>query len=163
MDPGFLEIVEADLSRLDHAQAVVDLTDAYCRDPSANGAPLPDDVRERLIAGLRRHPTTLVFLAYIDQAPVGLATCFLGFSSFAAKPLVNIHDLAVLDGHRGRGVGRRLLAAVEEKARSLGCCKVTLEVQEHNHPARRLYEALGFAQHELRPEVGGALYLTKRL
>ena len=37
-----------------------------------------------------------------------------------------------------------LLAAVEEKARALGCTKVTLEVLEAN-PARKLYEAMGYA------------------
>ena len=144
MEPGAVEIVEADLSRADQAQAVVELTDAYCRDPSANGAPLPDDVRERLVAGLREHPTTLVLLAYIGQRPVGLATCFFGFSTFAARPLVNIHDLAVLVGHRKLGVGRRLLAAVEEKARSRGCCKVTLEVHDENHVAKHVYQSVGF-------------------
>ncbi len=158
-----MDIVEADLSRTDHAQAILELTDAYCRDPSANGTPLPGDVRERLIVGLQRHPTTLVFLAYSNEKPVGLATCFVGFSTFAARPLVNIHDLAVLEAHRGRGVGRRLLAAVEDKARRLECCKVTLEVQEHNHPARRLYEAFGFSQSELRSEIGGALFMSKPL
>jgi ribosomal protein S18 acetylase RimI-like enzyme len=58
--------------------------------------------------------------------------------------LLNIHDLAVLPEHRGRGVGRALLAAVEEHARRKGCCKLTLEVQDDNPRARALYDKFGF-------------------
>jgi ribosomal protein S18 acetylase RimI-like enzyme len=51
----------------------------------------------------------------------------------------------VLSTHRGRGIGRGLLAAAEAHARAQGCCKLTLEVQEDNTPARSLYERFGFA------------------
>ena len=116
-----------------------------------NGGPLPPEVLERLIPGLKNHPTTLIFLAYKNQQAVGLATCFRGFSTFAARPLINIHDLVVLPDHRGMGIGRRLLAAVEQKARETGCCKVTLEVQENNTKARHTYEQAGFSQGRLQP------------
>src|SRR2546428_7253002 len=123
-----LSIVEADLSRADHQEAVVAMIDAYAADPMGNAKGLTADVRAALVPGLRKVPTTLIFLAYLDGQPVGIAACFHGFSTFAAKPLINIHDLAVVPGHRGHGIGRRLLEAVEPKARSLGCCNVTLEV-----------------------------------
>ena len=127
-----------------------------------DGAPLPDDVRARLIDGLRRHPTTIVFLAYAGGAAVGLATCFLGFSTFAARPLLNIHDLVVLPVYRGHGVGRALLEAVERRATALGCCKLTLEVTEQNHAARRVYERAGFHQ-AVYGEGGGLLAYAKGL
>jgi ribosomal protein S18 acetylase RimI-like enzyme len=120
-------------------------------------------VLERLISGLKSHPTTLIFLAYKDQHAVGLATCFRGFSTFAARPLINIHDLVVLPAHRGMGIGRRMLAAVERKARETGCCKVTLEVQENNATARRTYEQAGFSQGLYGPDTGGSLYYWKTL
>ena len=87
----------------------------------------------------------------------------LGFSTFKARPLVNVHDLAVLPEHRGRGVGRALLAAVERKARALGCARVTLEVQENNGRARRVYERAGFAQAVYGDTTGGSLFYTKPL
>jgi hypothetical protein len=58
-----LQIIETDLDRPDHAQAVVDLTDAYSRDPMGDGKPLDEDVRRRLIPGLKAHPTTHILLA----------------------------------------------------------------------------------------------------
>jgi ribosomal protein S18 acetylase RimI-like enzyme len=164
-----IQIVEADLARADHQRAVVDLTDAYARDPMGNGRPLDPAVREALIPGLRRHPTTLIFLAYTAEGEgegeraVGIATCFLGFSTFYARPLINVHDLAVLPDQRGRGVGRQLLAAVEARARALGCCKLTLEVLENNRRAIALYTAAGFAQATYTPEAGGGLFMARTL
>ena len=157
------EIVEADLSRLDHQRDVVALTDAYARDPMGNDAPLSPEVLACLVSGLRGHPTTLIFLAYSGGAAVGIATCFLGFSTFRGRPLVNVHDLAVLPGHRGGGIGRRLLETVERKARALGCCKVTLEVLEGNASARHLYARAGFSQAKYVETSGGALFYTKPL
>ncbi len=160
---GAVAVVEADLNRSEHQSATLELLDSYAQDPMGNGAPLSADVRNRLIQGLREHPTTLVFLAFDGGDPVGLAICFRGFSTFAAKPLINIHDLVVSANRRGQGIGRRLLAAIAEKGRATGCCKLTLEVQENNMRARRLYESVGFSQMVHQPEAGGALFLAKSL
>jgi ribosomal protein S18 acetylase RimI-like enzyme len=156
-------IVEANLNRKDHCQAVLDLVGAYARDPMGNGGPLPNTVKAKLIPGLKKHPTTLIFLAFVNGEAVGIAVCFVGFSTFAARPLINVHDLAVLPGQRGSGVGRQLLAAVEEKARTMGCCKVTLEVLENNHRALKVYAAAGFARATYTEEAGGALFFAKQL
>jgi GNAT superfamily N-acetyltransferase len=158
-----VRVVEADLGDPLHQQAVITMIDAYARDPMGDGAPLDPKVKARLVPGLSAHPTTLIFLAFDHEQPVGIAVCFLGFSTFAAKPLVNIHDFAVLATHRGRGVSRQLLDAIEAKARALGCCKLTLEVLENNHRARHVYETFGFARYQLQPEAGGALFLSKPL
>lgn len=157
------EVIEADLDRADHQQAIVALTAAYALDPMGNGGPLPAETLARLIAGLKSQPTTLIFLAYVDGQPVAIATCFGGFSTFLAKPLINIHDLAVLPEYRGRGIGKQLLNRVEQKARETGCCKVTLEVQENNHCARHVYEECGFTQAMYGDRTGGSLFYTKRV
>jgi ribosomal protein S18 acetylase RimI-like enzyme len=44
----------------------------------------------------------------------------------------------------GRGVGRALVAACEERARASGCHRLVLSVIAHNDKAARLYEHLGF-------------------
>ena len=63
-----------------------------------------------------------------------------GFSTFACKPLLNIHDFAVLRPYRGQGIGKLMLGRVKQLAKNLGCCKITLEVLEGNTVARHLYE-----------------------
>jgi len=153
----------ADLADAAQAHAVVDLIDSYARDPMGGGEPLPAAVRTAMIPGLRQHPGTLVFLAWNDAQPVGAAVCFQGFSTFAAQPLVNVHDLAVLPGWRGRGVGRQLLRAVADWARQHGCCRLTLEVLDHNVGARGLYASEGFRAPDMGHTGGQMLFLTKRL
>jgi GNAT superfamily N-acetyltransferase len=158
-----ITIVVADLAEPAHAAATLQLLDAYAADPMGDGKPLSASARRDLLPGLQQHPTTLVFLAYHGDEPVGLAICFRGFSTFAARPLVNISDYFVLPAHRGAGVGRELLAAIEARARALGCCKLTLEVQENNRRAQKLYAAAWFSQAVYVPEAGGSLSLSKPL
>jgi ribosomal protein S18 acetylase RimI-like enzyme len=126
-----------------------------------NGADLPESVRGSLIEGLRRHPTTLVFLALDGDRYVGISTCFLGFSTFAARRLINIHDVHVLPDSQRQGIARLLLGAVEAKARQLDCCKITLEVQQNNRAALALYESLGFSAAEYQAEAGAVLFRHK--
>jgi ribosomal protein S18 acetylase RimI-like enzyme len=161
--PAPVTIIEADLTNAQHQRAVETMTAAYARDAMGNGQPLPPDVLARLVPGLRAHPTTTIFLAYINDGVVGIATCFLGFSTFAARPLINIHDLAVLAQYRGQGIGRSLLEAVEGAARARGCAKLTLEVLESNHHARRVYEAAGFADATYGEATGGCFFYAKSL
>ena len=126
MSPCPITVLQADLSRSEHQAATVELLNAYAMDPMGDGRPLSDAARHDLIPGLREHPTTMVFIAYDGPEPVGLAICFRGFSTFAARPLVNISDYFVLPACRGAGIGRHLLAAIEQAARAIGCCRLTL-------------------------------------
>lgn len=139
------EIRRADLGRRDDVETIVALLDAYARDPMGGGAPLAPAVAAALPERLAAVAGAHVWLAFDGGGtPVGVAVCFTGFSTFAARPLLNLHDLAVLPSHRGRGVGRALLATVEQAARAMGCCKVTLEVRDDNARAQGLYRSVGY-------------------
>jgi GNAT superfamily N-acetyltransferase len=157
------EISPIDLSDDRHARALVELLDHYARDPMGGGQALTAAVRGALVPALRRQPHYLGFLAFRDGAPVGLANAFLGFSTFAARPLLNLHDLVVHASARRQGIGRLLLARVEATARARGCCKVTLDVLSANPAAREAYAAFGFASYALDPGAGVALFLEKKL
>lgn len=56
-----------------------------------------------------------------------------------------------------------MLKRVEALAVELGCCKMTLEVLEGNHPARALYQSLGFDSYTLDPQMGNAVFWQKAL
>ena len=151
-DTTTIQIIQADLTNPAHCADLISTLDAYAQDPMGGGVPLSEEVKARLIPGLQAHPAMYVFLAYQgdpDNAgtPVGIANCFMGFSSFAAKPLINIHDLAVNPAARRMGIGRMLLDAVQAKAKSLDCCAVTLEVRDDNPAAIKLYADYGFHDH----------------
>jgi ribosomal protein S18 acetylase RimI-like enzyme len=147
-----ISIIPADLANPNHQRDFLAMMDAYALDPMEGGELLPDDVRKRLIPELRKHPAYYVFLAYDDDRPIGFTLTFVGFSTFAARPLLNIHDIGVLGEYRGKGVGLALMKAVEAKARTLGCCKITLEVREDNERARGLYRKFGFGESVVGPE-----------
>lgn len=144
-----LTIIEANLNDSHHADAIIRLLDTYACDRFGGSAPLSEQTKTRLIPALRQHPTTVVLLAFVNQKPVGMATCFVGFSTFQAQPLLNIHDLVVSPNHRGQGIGRSLLESAQQSAARRGCCKLTLEVVDDNALARGLYESFGFANYEL--------------
>ncbi len=55
--------------------------------------------------------------------------------------------IAVVEGFRGRGVGRRLLDAIHERARQNGLERIALSVEPDN-PAKRLYASLGYVDFE---------------
>jgi len=132
-------IVPIDLARPDHAAAIVELLEEYSHDPAGNLVPLPEDVRLNLAPRLSQVAHFRGLFALQGDRFVGLATCFINFSTFAARPLLNLHDLVVAQASRGQGVGSALLDAVEQLARTEDCAFVTLEVRADNPGAQKLY------------------------
>jgi len=158
-----IEIVQADLTNPDQVSSVIDIVDSYAREPVGGSKPLTAEVRDRLAVELESVPGLVVFLALFDARPAGIAVCFRGYSTFSAKPLLNIHDLAVRPTSRNRGLGRALLHAVDDYARATGCCKVTLEVRENNTGARRLYRKFGYGDAGSDAEPMPTIFLEKTL
>lgn len=144
-------------------QALIDMLDMYARDPMGGGEPLPDDTKRRLCDDLSKIPGAISWLALRNGQPVGLLNALPGYSTFKARPLMNVHDIAVAPACRGQGIGQALLSALEDYARALGCCKVTLEVLSGNSQALRAYLRHGFEQYSLNPETGQALFMQKWL
>jgi GNAT superfamily N-acetyltransferase len=157
------KVVDADFSSSEHTQALLEILDSYARDPIGGGQPLTAEARRRLPAGLLAQEHAIVLLAFALKRPVGTAVCFRGYSTFAAAPILNIHDLAVLPEFRGQGAGHALLEAVEARAREHGCCKITLEVREDNSGAQALYRREGFNDYTQGGRTIRTLFLEKRV
>lgn len=159
-----VRIVRVNYRDTAHGAALLALLDAYARDPMGGGIPLDAMVRERLCADLANIPGAVSYLAWgADGEAVGLINCFLGYSTFKAKPLMNVHDLIVLPDRRGLGIGQMLLSAAEQHARLLGCCKLTLEVLTGNATAMASYLRFGFEPYTLDPAAGQASLMQKWL
>jgi ribosomal protein S18 acetylase RimI-like enzyme len=146
-----------------HTRAVVNILDSYARDPMGGNKPLCAFTRQNIIAELRSRPWVVCLLAVKEEEPVGLMIAMEGFSTFRARPLMNIHDVAVLPEQRSQGVGKALFAEIERVAKQRGCCKLTLEVLEGNEGAKKLYDQLGFKPYLLDPEIGVAQFWEKPL
>jgi GNAT superfamily N-acetyltransferase len=157
------DILIADFSNPAHASAVVYLLNEYAKDPMGGGEELSDFVKANLVNEMMKRSGIHVVIAFVDGKPAGLANCIEGFSTFACKPLLNIHDMVVLAEYRGQGLSSKLLKKTEELAVLLGCCKLTLEVLEGNKTAQAAYIANGFAGYELDPVMGRAMFWQKKL
>ncbi|MDZ4100390.1 MAG: GNAT family N-acetyltransferase [Hydrogenophaga sp.] len=158
-----LAVVRADCANPVHAAALVDLLDAYASDPAGGGEGLSDHAKQNLVRELAARPQAYSVLAFDGTQPVGLVNCIEGFSTFACKPLVNVHDVAVLASHRGRGIAEQMLALAETIAVERGAVKMTLEVLSGNRPALRLYERIGYAGYQLGQVMGTATFMQKWL
>ncbi len=130
----------------EHCEAVVSLINEYMLDDMGLGEPLPYGLDVKLIEGLKNHNSYLGFLVKSGTQYVGLANCNMGFSTWKAKPLLNIHDLIVATAFRGQGIGRFLLQEVENYARKNNYCRINLEVRQCNIVAQNLYKKAGYGE-----------------
>jgi GNAT superfamily N-acetyltransferase len=158
-----LVVTATDLADQRHVAAFLDLLEHYASDPMGGGEGLSEYSQVHLVATLKEVPGFHGALAWLDGQAVGLIDCFAGFSTFAARPLLNVHDIVVRDTLRGQGIGQALLAWAERRAGELGCCKLTLEVLSNNTRAMASYRQAGFAPYVLDPAAGHALLMQKYL
>jgi putative acetyltransferase len=81
------------------------------------------------------------FVAYAGDRAVGC-----GAIRRLDADTAEIKRMYVAPGMRGRGVGRVVLAALEEEARRLGASRIVLETGERQREALTLYSAAGFSR-----------------
>lgn len=102
-------VIQADYTNPVHAQALRDVLNHYAKDPMGGGEELSQDVLAQLPAELARRPHAFSVLAFVNGEAAGLVNCFEGFSTFAGKPLVNVHDVSVVDTFRGLGLSQNIM------------------------------------------------------
>jgi ribosomal protein S18 acetylase RimI-like enzyme len=121
-------------------------TTASPRDPDTFRA-FFDDLTPDSLAST---PDDVASIAELDGEPAGVVAAHLDVDYFTKHSRLYIDTLAVADKAEGRGVGRALMAFVENRARELGCREVVLDVFAGNSRARGFYEACGYAADHIR-------------
>jgi GNAT superfamily N-acetyltransferase len=104
--------------------------------------------RQFLADRLARGESLVLIAEDHDGIPIGFVQLFPSFSSILAAPICLLSDLFVTPVARRRGVGRLLLTAAAEAARTAGAVRLELSTAITNVPAQRLYEALGWKRDE---------------
>lgn len=132
-----------------HAESFRACLDAVAREKKylAQFEALPLDrirgfVRESVAAGAAQ------FVAVEDSRVVGWCDIFPAWAD-AIRHCGHV-GMGLLPAHRGRGLGRQLLSACLDKARSNGITRVELEVRADNERAIKLYERMGFSREALK-------------
>jgi GNAT superfamily N-acetyltransferase len=74
---------------------------------------------------------------------VGFSLYFFNYSTFLCRPGLYLEDLFVRANYRGRGIGGALLAALEQRARELGCGRLEWSVLDWNRGAIDFYRRFG--------------------
>lgn len=150
------EIVNLD--RKEHRNAVVALLNEYMMDDMGAQKPFESSMHDKVLNDLKQHPSYTGFLLKSDTSYVALANCFVNYSTFQAKHLINIHDYIVSSNQRGNGFGKELLNQIIEYAKECDYCRLSLEVRDDNVKAKALYQKLGF-----KPDEPNMLFWEKDL
>jgi GNAT superfamily N-acetyltransferase len=109
------------------------------------GLRLAATTRRAVVANLvGRRGLGRVFLIRVLGEAIGYVAICFGYSIEFGGRDAFVDEFFVAPAHRGRGIGRRVLALVKAEARRLGVRALHLEVGRGNDRARRLYAALGF-------------------
>jgi GNAT superfamily N-acetyltransferase len=130
-DPRVLELYaefirEADGPLVyDREDAGVDLDEEIAKGPPADLVP----------------PSGVLLLALADGEPAGL-----GGVRHLDTEVAEVKSMYVAPAHRGTGLGRRILARLDEIALEHGCSAVRLDTSDYLTPAVGLYRAAGYRE-----------------
>ena len=127
-----------------HLTALAELLNMYMADPMGDAPQLNKLQQLRLVDGLSNHPSSFVLFELYGGEIVGLATCFINFSTFMVKSYLNIHDFFIRPEYRGKGLSNSLMQELILISTTRDYCKITLEVREDNVVAQTLYRCMGF-------------------
>ncbi|RKF17390.1 GNAT family N-acetyltransferase [Alginatibacterium sediminis] len=126
-----------EVGSLDHRNALDSLFQEYSSGVSAS-------IDSTIVSQLLELPYFRGFLCFADNKPAGFAVCFESYSTYRARKVLNIHDFMVSNRYCGKGLAKSLLASIEQYCFENDYLKITLEVDDDNKIAQRLYESCGF-------------------
>lgn len=110
--------------------------------------PYDESVLRRALAELWAEPLHGgAWLARVDEEAVGYGILCCGFSLEYGGRDAFVDELYVRPDWRGRGIGSRLLDAMEARCLDSGIVALHLEVDHDNPDGKRLYSRRGFVDH----------------
>ena len=110
----------------------------------ASGYVSPDNFRHTVESLLRMPERGRIVVFDLPGAPaIGYAICIPYWSNEFGGSVVEVDELFVRPGFRGRGIGRAFFAWID-RTRPFDAIAIELEVTPDNHRAQEFYRAMGF-------------------
>jgi GNAT superfamily N-acetyltransferase len=116
----------------------------------ADFTPAPDK-HERALKLLLKEPNSTIFVAEVGGVVAGMISLFTFISTALGEPATLVEDFVVAEGHRGRGIGSALMAAVKAHVKETGQHRITLLTDARNARGHKFYEAEGFSRSAMVP------------
>ena len=139
-----IEVRVGDIFNEEDSSAMLTMLNVYMNDPMGGSQNLQEELAKKNVEGLREQSNYVFFLAYYRGELAGVANCFVNFSTFKGKQLINIHDFSVSPNFRRKGIGEAMMNRIVEYCNENDFCKITLEVRYDNPGAQHLYKKMGF-------------------
>ncbi len=133
------EAGEADLPRVLPLFGRLGLDDGRVLDAAA---------ARRLFERMRSYPDYRLYLAVLEGEVLGaFALLVMDNLGHLGAPSGIVEDVVVLDGWRGRGIGKEMMRFAMDRCREKHCYKMVLSSSRHRLDAHRFYRSLGFDRH----------------
>jgi len=108
-----------------------------------------DRQRKGLALMLAGRESRCVLVAEKEGSVIGMVSVQTLISTAEGHPVGLVEDLVVHNGHRGEGIGQKLLAGAESWAVQQGLARLQLLADRDNQPALRFYEKNGWSKTRL--------------
>ena len=114
-----------------------------------NTVSLPEHYSDYFFESILKELPESFIVAEMNQKIVGYIMCKIefGFSNFRRLGFVkkgHVVSVAVLQEHRGKGIGRSLLVEAINGLAGRKCDEIYLEVRASNNLAIKMYQSIGF-------------------
>lgn len=162
-----MRLIDADES---HLPAIRAITNDVIANTNAIYEETPATAEETAAWFAGKRAKGLPVLVALDEAGVAGFASYGEFNPKSGYRQTVEHSLHVAPDRRGRGLGKALLSAIEDRAREAGVRTLIGLIDSGNEPSRRLHEAAGYRLCGELPEIGrkfgrwlSVCYYVKRL
>ncbi len=99
------------------------------------------------IKKIEQKSKAIKFILEEDGEVIARASLFLITNDLSDRPYGLLEDVFVVEDHRGKGLGRKIVEMVIEEAREMGCSKVRGTSRVSREKVHKLYEDIGFVKY----------------
>ncbi|MEM9679434.1 MAG: GNAT family N-acetyltransferase [Bacteroidota bacterium] len=134
-----MDILKANIDHIDHLAPLFDGYRVFYKQAS------DIDAAKAFLTQRIQHQDSVIYIAYIEDVPVGFTQLYPLFSSVSMAPMYLLNDLYVHHDYRGKGIGEALINRAKDLCRSEDQKGLAIQTAADN-PAQDLYERLGFVK-----------------